>query len=68
MGYRAADQGLAVAQFVLGEMYAFGQGVPEDIVRAHMWLNLSEAQAAQIEGGQKLHATPKKCEMLSQGQ
>ena len=52
--YRAADQGLAVAQFVLGEMYASGQGVPEDIVRAHMWLNLSEAQAAQIEGGQKL--------------
>jgi hypothetical protein len=35
---RAADQGLTVAQFALGGMYAFGHGVPGDIVRAHMWL------------------------------
>ena len=35
-------------------MYAFGHGVPGDIVRAHMWLDLSAARAAQIEGAQKL--------------
>jgi uncharacterized protein len=51
---RAADQGLAVAQFALGAMYAHGQGVPEDAVRAHMWLSLSAAHAAQITGAQKL--------------
>ncbi len=51
---RAADQGLALAQFALGAIYARGQGVPEDLVRAHMWLSLSEAHAAQITGAQKL--------------
>jgi uncharacterized protein len=51
---RAAEQGLAVAQFALGAIYARRQGVPEDLVRAHMWLSLSAAHAAQIRGAQKL--------------
>jgi hypothetical protein len=42
------------SQFVLGEIYALGRGVPVDHLRAHMWLTLSEARALQIEGGQKL--------------
>jgi NhaP-type Na+/H+ or K+/H+ antiporter len=29
------DQGLVVAQFVLGDMYAHAQGVPEDHIRAY---------------------------------
>ena len=41
---RAADQGLAEAQFALGTMYENGLGVPQDYVLAHMWLNLSAAQ------------------------
>ena len=61
---RAADQGLALAQFVLGGMYALGQGVPEDAVRAHMWLDLSAAQAAQIIGGITCCPMPMRCEML----
>jgi uncharacterized protein len=51
---RAADQGLPLAQFVLGGMYVLGQGVPEDAVRAYVWLSLSATQAAQISGATRL--------------
>ena len=40
----AADQNNAFAQNSLGLMYEKGEGVPQDIVRAHMWFNLSGAQ------------------------
>jgi hypothetical protein len=40
---RAADQGNTQAQNNLGTMYAFGQGVPQDYVQAHMWFSLSVA-------------------------
>jgi TPR repeat protein len=43
----AADQGYAHAQYNLGIMYAKGQGVPQDYVKAHMWFNLSAAQGEQ---------------------
>ena len=36
-----AEQGHASAQFNLGLMYEDGQGVPQDYVSAHMWMNLS---------------------------
>ena len=42
---RAADQGDATAQQNLGVMYANGEGVPRDVVAAHMWLGLAAAQA-----------------------
>ena len=42
----AAEQGLALAQFNLGLMYANGLG-PQDYVHAHMWLSLSAAQGIQ---------------------
>jgi hypothetical protein len=35
------------AAFNLGVMYTNGWGVPQDYVRAHMWLNLSAAQGDQ---------------------
>jgi uncharacterized protein len=41
--WKAAEQGLAVAQFSLGLMYPNGNGIPQDYVSAHMWLNLSAA-------------------------
>ena len=37
----SAEQGHADAQFNLGVKYYEGQGVPQDYVSAHMWLNLS---------------------------
>ena len=40
---RAAEQGVADAQFSLGFAYANGEGVPQDYVTAHMWINLAAA-------------------------
>jgi TPR repeat protein len=48
-----ADQGNAHAQFNLGAMYANGQGVPQDYVRAHMWFNLSAAQGEKNANKQR---------------
>ena len=42
-----AEQGQAVAQFNLGVMYAKGNGVPKDLVQAHMWFNLSGAKGTE---------------------
>ena len=41
----AADKGFAEAQFNRGNMYAGGNGVPQDYVVAHMWLKLAAAQS-----------------------
>jgi uncharacterized protein len=49
----AADHGLAGAQFNLGMMYAEGQGVSQDYVQAHMWLNLAAAQIPALGKGQR---------------
>ena len=37
----SAEQGVVLAQFNLGLMYAKGQGVPQDYLLAHMWFNIS---------------------------
>ncbi len=41
---RAAEQGDIDAQYNLGAMYGRGEGVPQDYVRAHMWLNIAAAK------------------------
>ena len=41
---KAAEQGLAGAQTWLGAMYANGEGVPVNNVKAYMWWSLSKAQ------------------------
>ena len=38
---QAAEQGHAQAQFNLGVMYYNGEGVPQDLVLAHMWVNIA---------------------------
>ena len=40
---KAAEQGNADARFHLGRRYFAGDGVPQDIVSAHMWWNLAAA-------------------------
>jgi uncharacterized protein len=40
----AADQGQPDAQNNLGHFYRTGQGVPQDYVQAHMWLNLTASK------------------------
>ena len=37
----AAEQGDAEAQWALGQLYAKGDGVPKDLVLAHMWCKIS---------------------------
>ena len=45
----AAEQGDAWAQTVLGRMYTLGQeGVPQDYIQAHKWLNLAAAASAPL--------------------
>ncbi len=39
---RAAEQGLGVAQFILGLMYRDGYGVPQNPVSAYMWFQVAE--------------------------
>ncbi len=41
---KAAEQGLAEAQYNLGVMYKYGKGVAQNYVLAHMWMNLASAQ------------------------
>lgn len=42
-----AEQGNATAQYNLGLFYDNGLGVPQDRVRAHMWLNLAAMQGRE---------------------
>lgn len=44
-----AEKGNADAQFNLGYMYANGQGVPQDYVQAHMWVNLAASRETDPE-------------------
>ncbi len=48
-----AEQGDALAQFILGLMYTNGDGVPEDLVYAYMWFNLSAAQGDETARNHK---------------
>ncbi len=40
---RAAEQGFTSAQFNLGAMYAKGEGVARNYVKAHMWFTITSA-------------------------
>ena len=42
-----AEQGEAEAQYNLGQAYYYGDGVPKDLVQAHMWFNLSGAKGTE---------------------
>ena len=72
MWYRkAADQGLAQAQFSLGVMYDQGRGMPKKVAKALSWFRKAAAQGfpaalervAELEAMQSSHAGmgPGKC-------
>ena len=44
-----AEQGDSDAQYKLGAVYAEGEGVPQDYVQAHKWLNLAASRASAEE-------------------
>jgi hypothetical protein len=50
---KAANQGDADAQFVLGTLYDEGRGVPQDYVEAHKWYNLAAARLPPSEAGNR---------------
>ena len=41
---KAAEQGHVSAQLSLGRIYRRGEGVPQNYIKAHAWLNLAAAQ------------------------
>ncbi len=44
---RLADQGDAESQYMIGYLYAVGEGVPQDYVQAHKWFNLAASGGKQ---------------------
>ena len=46
---KAADQGHAQAQAMLGIAYGEGFGVPQDYIQSYMWHNLASAQGEARE-------------------
>ncbi len=45
---KAAEQGFGVAQFILGQMYRDGYGVPQDKLSAYVWFHLAECTSNYI--------------------
>ncbi len=37
----AADQGERQSQYLLGSLYLYGEGVPKEYIKAHMWFNIA---------------------------
>ncbi|MDH4409681.1 MAG: hypothetical protein QE273_08695 [Verrucomicrobiales bacterium] len=68
--YRAlAEQGDSQAQWSLGVCYALGEGVPEDVVTAYMWFNLSSAQGDEDSKLRKDELTERMTrEQIAEGQ
>ena len=48
---KSAEQGFATAQYNLGVMYATGEGVPTNFVKAYMWISLAKAQGDKDASG-----------------
>jgi localization factor PodJL len=46
---REAAERFIVAQYVLGELYRDGRGVPRDLEAAHMWFSIAEKVSADME-------------------
>ena len=60
-----AEQGDAWAQGKLGQMYARGQGAPQDFVRAYMWYNVS-AGAVSVDERKAAMKKRRRDDMASQ--
>ena len=44
---KAAELGHVDAQYIIGVMYAIGEGVPEDDIQAYAWISLASAQGME---------------------
>lgn len=61
----AAESGVASAQFVVGQMYLNGQGVPKDKVLAYKWLLLAERANAGFSEASRVARKRLATEMLA---
>ena len=50
---KAADQGDAVAQYNLGQVYFKGARVQQDLVQAHMWFSLAASSSKETISAQQ---------------
>jgi len=50
----AAERGVPYAQLLLAELYAEGKSLPQDLVSAYMWYQVSEAMSGAVHD--KIHA------------
>lgn len=48
-----AEQGDSDAQYMLGRMYARGEGTLQDFVQAHAWLNLAAVRGHRLAAGER---------------
>ena len=65
---RAAEQGDASAQYNLGVMYDTGQGVPQDYVQAHKWINLATSRTTPREAEEYRSARDSLAERMTASQ
>jgi TPR repeat protein len=65
---RQADHGDAISQKLLGSMYAAGQGVAQDYVRAYLWLSLAAAGTSEVVIPHAVAARDKVAVMMSPAQ
>ena len=49
----SAELANANSMLMLGVMYEKGQGVPQDYIHAHMWLNLAESSGSVAAGNRR---------------
>ena len=64
----AAEQGDPDAQAFLAFMYATGQGVPQDYVQAHKWINLAASRTTTEKAGDHRLARDEVAEKMTASQ
>jgi TPR repeat protein len=65
---RQADHGDPIAQKLLGSMYADGQGVARDYVRAYLWLSLAASGTSDVVTPHAIAARNKVAVLMSPAQ
>ena len=65
---RQADHGDAISQKLLGSMYADGEGVARDYVRAYLWLSLAASGTSDVVTPRAIAARDKVAVLMSPAQ
>lgn len=63
---RAAELGSAKAQRNIGMAYRYGTGVPKDLVRGLMWLNLAVANSNQLDAALRKLTAEERADLAEQ--